>query len=447
MKINIPAYVREVMDILRKNGFEAYIVGGCVRDSLLGKTPYDFDICTDAKPYEMQKLFAGYNTVETGLKHGTLTVISHHKPVEVTTYRSDGEYKDHRRPEQVVFQTSLEEDLKRRDFTVNALCCSNNSDIIDMFGGRQDLNDKIIRCVGDPQKRFDEDALRIMRGLRFACVLGFEIEKNTAAAMKRQAKFLKEISAERIFTELTKLLRGEAPSEVLLDYRDIFGIIIPEFKAAFDFPQKCPHHCYDVYTHICKSVDNIQKDKVLRLTMLLHDIEKPKMAVTDENGVMHFKMHPTESSKTARVILRRLKCDKKTTEQVCDLIAEHDNRLENAKKTTVKKFIAKYGKEFFFNYIKVRMADTLAQSDYQREKKTENIRRLKKLGEQIINEEGCLKLSELAIGGRDMMDIGLKGRQIGEALKLAFNAVLEEKIPNEKDKLLSFIKENSINET
>lgn len=440
MKINIPNYVRNVLDALEKAGFEAYIVGGCVRDYLLDKTPHDFDVCTNAKPEQMMEVFSNFNVIETGLKHGTLTVISDHEPVEVTTYRSDGEYADHRRPKQVKFENTLDKDLKRRDFTVNALCYSEKKGIIDLFGGEDDLKNGVIRAVGEAERRFDEDALRILRGLRFASVLDFEIEEKTAEAMFKQAELLSLISAERIFIELKKLLCGKNAGDILLKYRDIFAVIIPELVPAFDFPQICPHHCFDVYTHICRSVDNIPNEESLRLTMLFHDIEKPKMATTDENGVMHFKLHPVESEKTARMILRRLKCDNKTRSLVCDLIYEHDNRLENAKKNTVKRFIAKYGEDFFEKYLLVRRADTLAQSDYLRAQKLEGLEKLKALGAQIIEENSCLKISDLAVNGKDIIAMGYKGRQIGEALELALNAVIDEQTENDKTKLLQFIK-------
>lgn len=442
MKIEIPGYVKEVIQRLEENGFEAYIVGGCVRDSILGAKPYDFDVCTNALPDEMIEIFSDHNTVTTGLKHGTLTVISHHLPVEITTYRSDGEYKDHRRPENVCFETNLEEDLKRRDFTVNALCYSDNTGLIDMFDGTGDMQRGVIRCVGDPEKRFDEDALRIMRGLRFASVLGFKIEKNTAEAMLRQKNLLKEISRERILTELKKMLTGKNAENILMGFRDIFAVIIPELKATFDFPQKCPHHCFDVYGHICKSVGNIKPDTTLRLTMLLHDIEKPKMATTDDQGVMHFKMHQTESAKTARSILKRLKCDKKTLDKVCDLIYEHDNRLENARENTIRRFIAKYGEDFWQDYLDIRLADTLAQSDYLRDEKLKALEKLKADGERIIAEKGCMKITDLEVNGQDMISLGLKGKEIGDALKLAFYAVLDKKLENRKAQIIDFIKES-----
>ena len=444
--MEIPQYVKSVMNKLSEKGFESYIVGGCVRDSLLGKIPKDYDVCTNALPENLMEIFGTdetFSAIPTGIKHGTVTVLSEKKTVEVTTYRCDGEYKDHRRPENVSFGCSLEEDLKRRDFTVNALCYNEKTGLVDLFDGKKDLENKVIRCVGNPAKRFNEDALRILRGLRFASTTGFEIEENTAKAMKEFSCLLKDISAERIFSELKKILVGKNAGEILLEYREIFGIIIPELIKTFDFPQKCPHHCYDVYTHICKSVENIPPREDLRLTMLFHDIEKPKMAKTDEKGVMHFKLHPGESAVTARKILKRLKCDNKTLEKVTSLIACHDDRMENSRNSTLKRFIGTHGEEFFYDYLLVRNADTLAQSDYKREEKLSALENLRQRGEKIIAEKNCVNLKELSVKGNDLIEAGFKGSKIGEGLKMGLDAVIEEKIPNEKQAVLEYIKEHT----
>ena len=445
MEMQIPVYVKDVMDKLLSGGFDCYIVGGCVRDTLMGNAPKDYDVCTNALPENCMEIFRGderFSTVPTGIKHGTVTVVSEKKPVEVTTFRSDGEYKDHRRPEKVAFGCSLEEDLKRRDFTINAMCYNEKSGFVDLYGGRADIKNKIIRCVGNPRKRFDEDALRILRGLRFASVLGFEIEEETAKAMEEYSHLLKEISAERIFAELKKLLVGKNAGKILLEYREIFSVFIPELAKTFDFPQRCPHHCYDVYTHICKSVDNVPPKDYLRLTMLFHDIEKPKMAKTDEKGVMHFKMHPQESAVTAFNILKRLKCDNKTLEKVTALIACHDNRYENSRNSTLKRFIGKYGDAFFEDYMHVRKADTLAQSDYKREEKLAALDMLRERGEKIIAQNECLNLKSLAVTGNDLIAEGYSGKKIGQGLKAGLDAVIEGKIPNEKKSVIEYIKEH-----
>lgn len=439
MKIEIPNYVKVVLNRLHENGYEAYIVGGCVRDTLLGKTPYDYDVCTNCLPMKMKEIFSDFDTVDSGLKHGTLTIISESKPVETTTYRSDGKYLNHRKPEQVKFESSLEQDLLRRDFTINAMCFNENDELIDMFNGQEDLKNKVIRCVGDPEKRFDEDALRIMRGLRFASVLGFEIEEKTSKAIFEKSELLKEISSERILSEMKKLLCGKNACKILLDYREVFAVIIPELKPAFDFPQNCPHHCYNVYEHICHSVENILPQPALRLTMLFHDIAKPDVVKTDENGIDHFKLHQFASAEKAKVILNRLKCDKKTSQKVFELIWEHDNRIP-AQKKSVKKLMSKHDDNFFEEYLMVRRADTLAQSDYKREEKLKNLDDLKRIYDEIKEENSCLKIKDLEVNGNDIIALGLKGKEIGSALQLALDGVINEEIKNNKEEILNYIK-------
>ncbi len=280
MEINIPLYAQTALDMLHARGYKAYIVGGCVRDALLGKEPNDYDICTDCTPEGMKEVFASYNTIETGIKHGTLTVIIDHDPIEITTFRSDGTYSDHRKPDTVRFEKDLSQDLRRRDFTINALCYNRREGLVDMFGGTDDLKHRIVRCVGDPRERFDEDALRILRAMRFSSVLDFEIEKNTSFAIHRQKELLKNISAERIAAELKKLLCGRDPARILIEYRDVMAVLIPQLEPCFDLAQNNPHHCWDVYTHICKSVNNISPDWVLRLAML-SSAEKRKALTGD----------------------------------------------------------------------------------------------------------------------------------------------------------------------
>ena len=298
MEIFIPQFVRTALDRLNECGYEGYIVGGCVRDSLLGKKPHDYDVCTNCTPDKMLEVFANFRTIETGLKHGTLTVLIESEPVEITCYRSDGEYIGHRKPAQVTFESSLEEDLKRRDFTVNAMAYSPKEGLIDLYGGQGDLEKGIIKCVGEPEKRFDEDALRILRGLRFSSCLGFEIEEKTSKAILEQRELLKSISAERIASELKKLLCGKGARKILLDYREVIAVFIPELRESFDFRQNNPHHFLDVYGHICLSVENVRPQWQMRLTMLLHDIGKPRMHTVDENGISHFKKHQFQGAYT-----------------------------------------------------------------------------------------------------------------------------------------------------
>lgn len=438
VKISIPSYAKTALEKLHAEGFKAYIVGGCVRDSVLGKTPDDYDICTDCTPDQMKKVFSNFTAIETGIKHGTLTVLIDRKPVEITTFRSDGKYSDHRKPDSVKFETELSQDLKRRDFTVNALCYNDREGIVDMFGGISDIENKIIRCVGKPQDRFDEDALRIMRAMRFSSVLGFEIEENTANAVHEQKELLHNISAERIASELKKLLCGTGAEKILTDYRDVMAVIIPQLRPCFDLAQNNPHHCYDVYTHICKSVGNIQPDWVLRLAMLLHDIGKPLVKKTDENGIDHFKTHQFRSAELAQRITADLKLDNKSRRRIYDLVYEHDDRIAATKKS-VRRFLSKYDEDFFADYMKVRRADTLAQSMYLREEKLKELDELEAIAKQIHDDSLCLHLSDLAVNGKDLMALGFSGSRIGEGLRFLLDAVIEEKITNNRDDLLKYL--------
>lgn len=440
MNTTIPAYALDVLISLESAGFEAYPVGGCVRDMLLGKAPHDFDVCTNASPEQTISVLSGFTTIPTGLKHGTVTVLSQGEPVEVTTFRTDGEYHDHRRPEQVRFVSSLKEDLSRRDFTVNALCLDKNGNVIDMFDGITDLDSGIIRCVGDPVLRFEEDALRVLRALRFSSVLGFDIEPATAEAVHKKAPLLSFVSAERVFSELKKLLTGKRAGDILLEYRDVFALFIPELSECFDVPQNNPHHMYDVYTHICKSVDNIKPDEILRIAMLFHDIGKPRCRTTDINGIDHFKTHPAVGAKMAGDILSRLRADNDTRELVCEYIAEHDNRLSESRRS-VARFISKHSYDFFDNYLLIRRADTLAQSDYFRKEKLYDLEVLKSIRDDLLKQEACLKLSDLAADGNDMLALGLSGRQIGIALHSALLAVIDGTLLNTKEEIIDFAKQ------
>lgn len=440
MKITIPGYAREVIEKLNKEGYQAYVVGGCVRDSLMGKTPHDWDICTDCLPERALELFRKEHTViATGLKHGTVTVVIDHCPVEVTTFRSDGAYADHRRPDSVIFEKDLRSDLKRRDFTVNAMCWSPEEGLIDLFGGAEDLENGVLRCVGRPEDRFNEDALRIMRAMRFASVLDLTVEEDTARAMHEGRELLKFVSAERIFSELKKLLCGPAAERILTDFRDIMGVIIPELIPCFDCPQNNIHHCFDVYRHICRSVSLIDPDPVLRLTMLMHDIEKPAMRTTDEFGQDHFKLHPLRGSETAGRVLRRLKASNDERRTVMELVLEHDNRIP-AQRRSVKRFLARHGDEFWELWMKVRRADTLAQSEFKRAEKLAQLDELEEQARQIRAEECCLSLKDLAVNGRDMTGLGLKGADIGRTLKMLLDAVVEDKVPNTREELLGYLR-------
>lgn len=438
--ISVPDYAVKAIELLEQAGFEAYCVGGCVRDSLLGKEPDDWDICTSANPEEMKTVFSDMRTIETGIKHGTLTVVIDRNPIEITTFRTESAYAAHRRPLSVDFIRDLEGDLSRRDFTVNSMCCDKNGAVTDMFGGTEDLKNGLIRCVGDPLKRFDEDALRIMRALRFSSVLGFEIEKCTADALLEKRHLLEYISGERIFSELKKLLCGKDVTRVLMDYKEIFASVMPEIEPCFGFEQHNVHHCYDVWQHIAVSVGNVRSNPRLRLAMLFHDIGKPAMARFDEDGTGHFKGHPIKSAEMLTEILDRFRSDNATIAYVRDLVIEHDNRIPVARKN-VKRFMAKHDFDFFMDYLEVRRADTMAQSDYKREEKMNELDELAMLGMTVNNENCCLKLTDLAVDGKDMISLGMTGRQIGAMLQRLLDLVVDDKLENDRRVLMDYARE------
>ncbi len=440
--IFIPEFCEKIIECLNAQGFEAYLVGGCVRDSLMGKTPHDYDIATNATPSEMKKAFCDLKVVSTGEKHGTLTVIVDNNAVEVTTYRIDGDYCDNRRPQFVEFTRNIEEDLSRRDFTVNALAYNKKSGLIDLFCGENDIKNKIIKCVGEPDKRFLEDSLRILRALRFASCLGFEIEKNTAKSIIKNKDLLKNISAERIFLEFKQLLQGENAEKILIDFKEVFAVFIPEIRPCFDFDQKTKYHQYDVYTHIVKTVSACESDEILRLACFFHDIEKPSVFFTDENGVGHFYGHPKPSAETTRAVLKRLKADNKTIETVVDLVLYHDRQIATSEKS-VKRFLSKTSPEFFKHLIKIKRADSLAHAkEYQN--KEEYYNSLLQILEKIEKEEQCFKIKDLKINGNDLINLGFCGEKIGIVLKKLLAGVIDEKVKNEKQELLSYIKKEIV---
>ncbi|SDA09672.1 tRNA nucleotidyltransferase (CCA-adding enzyme) [Ruminococcus sp. YE71] len=442
-KIKIPPAAARALELLETAGYEAWCVGGCVRDALRGCEPHDWDVCTSASPDEMLKVFARFRTIPTGIKHGTLTVIIMGEQIEITTYRCDGEYADHRRPDSVIFVRDIRSDLERRDFTMNAICVDLRGELYDPFDGQADIKRGLIRCVGDPYKRFDEDALRILRAVRFAAKTGFLIDEPTRKAAVELRGLLDSVSAERIWSELRSLLTQPHAGDVLREHREIIAQILPEAKACFGFDQHNPHHCYDVWEHITHSVDFIEPDPLLRTVMLLHDIGKPLKYKLDENGVGHFKLHQLASADIAEDVLTRMKSDNYTKKRVCALIAEHDDRIP-AEKRPVRRFISKYDYDFFGEYLKVRRADTLAQSMYLREEKLAELDRLGEIAAQLREEDSCLKVNQLAVNGKDLMALGFKGKAVGEELKRLLAAVIEEELPNEHDALLASSKEQPI---
>ena len=440
MKITLPRKVLMIINNLQLHGYEAFAVGGCVRDSILARRPEDWDITTSAKPEEIKRLFR--RTVDTGIEHGTVTVIIGKYSYEVTTYRVDGAYEDGRHPKEVRFTSRLEEDLQRRDFTINAMAYNDDVRLVDVFGGMKDLNHHLIRCVGDPRERFSEDALRILRAVRFSAQLNFPIEPDTAEAIKELAPTLEKISAERIQAELVKLLVSPHPERIRDAYElGITKVILPEWDAMAGVEQNTPHHRYDVAEHTIRAMKYVKRDKILRLTMLFHDMGKPSTKTTDENGRDHFKGHALVSEEIARKVLRRLKFDNETVKTVTRLVCYHDYRMEATPKN-VRRAMNRIGVELFPYYLAVRMADAKAQSPYRRREKIENIVAVRKLYQEALLEEDCVTLRQLAVSGRDLMDLGMNpGREIGSMLSELLEYVIDDPKRNEKEILRGYVKE------
>ena len=435
IKIELPLKVNKIITTLQQNGYEAYAVGGCVRDSILGREPEDWDITTSAMPEETKALFQ--KTFDTGIEHGTVTVLLEKEGFEVTTYRIDGKYEDNRHPREVTFTRSLKEDLLRRDFTINAMAYNEKDGLVDIFGGIDDLQKGMIRCVGNARERFSEDALRILRGIRFAAQLGFSIEEETRQGMKELAPTLQNISAERVQVELIKMIVSTRP-ELLRDAYEL-GItkqFLPEFDRLMMTEQDTPHHMYNVGEHTLQAMRNIRSDKVLRLTMLLHDMGKPALKTMDEAGVAHFKKHAAESEKIAKRILKRLKFDNDTLNKVTKLVFYHDYRMPATPKN-VRRAMNKIGEDLFPYYMEVRRADVLAQSMYRREEKIRNLDEIEEIYKEIVRNKECVSLRSLAITGKDLIDAGMEpGKEIGEKLNELLELVIENPELNTKEKLM-----------
>ncbi len=437
VRIKIPEKANHIIRTIQAAGFEAYTVGGCVRDSVLGREPEDWDITTSARPEQVKALFS--HTVDTGLQHGTVTVMVEKEGFEVTTYRIDGEYEDSRHPRNVTFTPSLREDLRRRDLTINAMAYNEAQGLVDIFGGMEDIERKVIRCVGSPEERFGEDALRILRALRFSAQLGYGIEEGTRAAMAQLAPLLSRISAERIRTELVKLLVSPHPDYLRQAYAcGITKVFLPEFDKAMETQQRHPHHCYSVGEHILHSLCEAGADKTLRLAMLFHDMGKPSVLTIDEEGLTHFHGHGAVSARLAEEVMRRLRFDNDTIHMVCRLVLFHDygNGVE-PDRAGVRRAVNKIGQDAFPLLLEVKRADILAQSEYRRAEKLERLGQWSRLYEEIRAEGQCLSLKELAVTGRDLVEAGWKpGRELGQTLQRLLELVLEDSERNVKERLL-----------
>ena len=440
MKIELPRKVVLIIKNLQRHGYDAYAVGGCVRDSILNRKPEDWDITTSAKPEQVKRIFR--RTVDTGIEHGTVTVLIGKDGFEVTTYRVDGLYEDGRHPKEVTFTSRLEEDLKRRDFTINAMAYNDDERLVDAFGGMRDLNYHLIRCVGDPKERFSEDALRILRAVRFSAQLAFPIEPETAEAIKSLAPNLEKISAERIQAELVKLLVSDHP-ERIQDACElgITKVVLPEWDDMVGVKQNTPHHKYDVAAHTVHALQNVKNDKVLRLTMLFHDMGKPVMKTTDEKGRDHFKGHAIASEQIAKTVMKRLKFDNDTIRKVTKLVAYHDYRMEPTG-ANVRRAMHEIGVELFPYYLAVRLADTKAQSSYERRGKLENIIQIRELYRNALRNKECVTLKDLAVTGTDLINLGIApGKELGTLLNELLDMVIEDPAWNQKGKLCDYVKE------
>lgn len=440
VRITVPAGAKQILDTLAAAGYEAYAVGGCVRDSILGREPQDWDITTSALPEQVKALFR--RTIDTGIQHGTVTVMLGKEGYEVTTYRIDGKYEDGRHPKQVTFTPSLEEDLKRRDFTINAMAYNETMGLVDLYGGMEDLKNGTIRCVGDPRERFSEDALRILRAIRFSAQLGYEIEPETRRAVAELAPTLERISAERIQTELVKLLISPHPDYLRLAYdTGVTKMILPEFDACMETPQHHPHHCYNVGEHTLHTLTAIPPDRVLRLAMLLHDIGKPATLMRDADGTTHFHGHNVAGEKLARAILRRLKFDNDTIDVVCRLVLYHDygNGIDPDMRI-VRRAMNRVGEDAFPLIFPVKYADICGQSEYKRAEKLHNLALWREYYDKVRAQEQCVSLRTLAVNGRDLIAAGMEpGPRIGETLHRLLDDVIENPEHNEKEYLLTQI--------
>lgn len=439
-KIDMPNGAALILAMLKRCGFDAYVVGGCVRDSLLGLKPKDWDICTSALPEQVEDIFKDNRIIETGLKHGTVTIVMDDGQYEVTTFRTDGAYSDCRRPDNVTFVRNVEDDLARRDFTINALAYDGNGQLIDLYGGTYHLEQGIISCVGNSDDRFNEDALRIMRALRFASVYGFKIADETAVAIHKNAKLLNNIAVERINVELCKLLCGKGALQILLDYNDIIATIIPEFKPCIGFDQNNRYHQYTVYDHIAHAVDNYKGvDITVKLALFFHDIGKPTCYTEDENGG-HFHGHGIPSRDIAEQILQRLRFDNKTQKDVTELVLYHDSVIEPTPKT-VKRWLNKIGEEQLLRLLDIRMADILAHAEGTQESRIKRCVAVRELMNSIISEEQCFAIKDLLIRGADILNLGVpQSKLVGEILNHLLDRVISGELDNKREVLINEVK-------
>lgn len=439
MKFKIPDGARHILQLLDGAGHEAYLVGGCVRDLLRGAAPHDWDVCTSALPEETEQCFAGRRVVETGLKHGTVTVLEEGEPYEITTYRTEGPYSDNRRPDFVRFVPDLEEDLARRDFTMNAIAMDLRGNLRDPFGGTDDIKAGLIRCVGEPNERFREDGLRVMRALRFAAVLGYEVEEQTAQAVHENRAMLDRVAAERINTELCRLLAGKNAGDILRQYPDVFCQFWPQLEPLAALEQNNPWHCWGGWEHTIHAVEAVPADVTLRLAVLLHDIGKPACKSTDEKGIDHFYGHPAVSAQVADQMLRALKFDNKTRERVVLLVERHDAQLP-PRSQVIRRWLSRLGPEAFFQLLEVKRADSMGQAPGKVQGRLAELEEIGGKAKQILAEGQCFTRKDLAVDGRDVIAAGIEpGPEVGRVLSALLERVLRGETANSREALLSLI--------
>jgi len=439
--LQLPANVEFILNMLNESGYEAYVVGGCVRDALRGQQPHDWDVCTSCLPEEAVELFEalGYPVLKTGLKHGTITILMDGEGYEVTTFRTDGDYSDHRRPDAVHYTESLLEDLSRRDFTINAMAYNPVLGFVDYYGGQADLEQRVIRCVGDPGQRFNEDALRILRALRFSAVFGYGIDPATENSIRLNKLLLHEISGERIRDELCKILVTENPARLLRRYVDIFSVVIPEMEACIGFRQNNPYHLYDVWEHTLCALEESPNDLWVRLTLLFHDIGKPLCYTEDENGVGHFYGHPAVSEQMTRARMRALRFSNREIDTVSQLVRHHDDDVQLSTAYARKLLNRLGGFEQARRLIDVKKADVSAQDHALYHQRTDKLCSFGLILRKIEAESLAFTIKDLAIDGHDLMGIGYEvGPGIGQMLKRLLDEVISGDLPNTKTALIAY---------
>ena len=435
--IDIPDGAKLLINTLQNNGYSAYVVGGCVRDSILGREPNDWDICTSATPKQMLEIFKDKRVIETGLQHGTITVVVDKTPYEITTYRIDGDYSDNRRPDSVTFTDDLIEDLRRRDFTINAMAYNDTQGLIDPFGGTDDIKYGKIQCVGSAKERFNEDALRILRAIRFASQLEFSIEPETHWQIFQLYKNLENISIERINSEFCKMVSFNSFCVELLLYKDVFSLFIPELKDMVDFPQNNPWHIYNVFAHTVHAVAECDtKDLITKLAVFFHDFGKPHSYQDGEDGIRHFKGHAKVSADMTDSIMKRLRFDNETRRKVVELVFYHDATFEVGKKY-VKKWLNKIGEEQFRRLLKLKESDNKAQNLERSNERIGELHEIEFLIDEVLKEQECFSLKDLAVNGKDLMEIGYEpGKKLGNTLNTLLQMVIDGDVSNEKEELL-----------